>query len=121
MRFNSAIQKALESQYTGLVDIYEFQKVKDPTTKKTETKEVKVYEQIPCKLVHEEFPRATDGIVDEVYKIAVLLISPSYTVKAGSKAVVTQYDVTETYENAGQPAVYRHHQEITFHIEDDKA
>lgn len=114
-------EKIFESQYDGLCDVYEFQKVTDPITHQTTTKKVKVLEGIKCRLLFKSFPESSDGVVSGLKKEAKLTLSPSYTIKKGSILVVTQCGVTETYESSGIPAKYRYHQEINLKASDKYA
>jgi len=63
-KMKKALEKAremIESTYIGTVSISEYQKVKDPTTKLTTSKEVTVLENQPCRLSFESISVAVQS------------------------------------------------------------
>lgn len=109
----NAIRRAIESQYKGKCDVYEYRNVKDPITKITEQKEVLVYRNWPCKLSYEKInsTNQSTGIAEQSMSTK-LFISPDIEIKAGSKIVVTQNGVTTSFSNSGMPGRFTNHQEI---------
>lgn len=111
------VKEALQSLYLGLCDVFEYTAVKDPVTKITKYAEVKVVPAQPCRLSFSASPAVSErdgaNIPKQVIKV---FMDPNVQVKAGSKIVVTQNGRTTAYKNAGEPAVYTNHQEITLDI-----
>jgi hypothetical protein len=54
--------------------------------------------------------------VPSVTKVTKIFVAPDIPIKEGSKLVVTQDGVTNTYERSGMPSVYPTHQEVTVNI-----
>lgn len=116
---NKAIKEAkkhLEDLYCGKCNIYEYRPSKDPITKRTVNKEVCVIENQPCRLSSKSISKASEGNVSTVSKVITLFISPEITIKPGSKIVVTQNNVTDTYKNSSKSAIYYNHQEIELEL-----
>lgn len=114
-RFAKA-RKAIESLYDGRCTVVEYQQVKNPTTKRTEAKEVEVLKDIPCRLSYKTVAKNEAGNVSEVVQVTKLFIGPEVTVKAGSKIIVTQYNKTTEFKSSGVPANHSNHQEITLDL-----
>lgn len=112
-----AARKAIEATYAGAVTVSEYQKVKDPVTKLTTTKEVIVLENQPCRLSFETLKSTvqTDSAAT-VTQITKLFVSPDASIKPGSKITVTQDKVTTDYTCSGVPAVYPTHQEMILEL-----
>lgn len=108
-----AARQAVESQYDGICNIIEHQKVKDPKTKKSNFIENIVKEEQACKVSYEDIYVNTETETQSkvVTKIK-LFIAPELDIKPGSKIVVTQKGRTTEYKNSGEPAIYDTHQEI---------
>ncbi len=108
-----AARQAVESQYDGICNIIEHQKVKDPKTKKSNFIENVVKEEQACKVSYEDIYVNTETETQSkvVTKIK-LFIAPELDIKPGSKIVVTQKGRTTEYKNSGEPAIYDTHQEI---------
>ena len=108
-----AARQAVESQYDGICNIIEHQKVKDPKTKKSNFIENVVKEEQACKVSYEDIYLNTETETQSkvVTKIK-LFIAPELDIKPGSKIVVTQKGRTTEYKNSGEPAIYDTHQEI---------
>ena len=116
---NKAIKEAkkhLEGLYCGKCNIYEYRPSKDPITKRTVNKEVCVIENQPCRLSSKSISKASEGNVSTVSKVITLFIPPEITIKPGSKIVVTQNNVTDTYKNSSKSAIYYNHQEIELEL-----
>lgn len=106
-------RKAVERLYSGTCTIVEYQEVKR-ANKSTAFEEVVVVENQPCRLSYStiDSTSGTETGASSVVKSTKLYISPDIKVKAGSKIIVTQNDVTEVYKNSGEPAYYTTHQEV---------
>jgi len=121
-KMKKALEKAremIESTYIGTVSISEYQKVKDPTTKLTTSKEVTVLENQPCRLSFESISVAVQSeSAATTAQTTKLFIAPDVTVNAGSKMTVTQNGITTAYTRSGEPAVYHTHQEIMLELFD---
>lgn len=115
-----AARKAIESTYTGLLTVTEYQAVKDPVTHITKNQKVVVLENQPCKMSFETITTAiqteTAAIISQAVK---LFVSPDVTIKAGSMITVTQNGVTTEYTSSGVPAIYPTHQEIMLELSDN--
>ncbi len=108
-----AARQAIESQYDGICDIIEYQKVKDPKTKKSNFIEKVVKEKQACKVSYEDIYVNTETETQsKVITKIKLFIAPELDIKPGSKIVVTQKGRTTEYKNSGDPAIYDTHQEI---------
>lgn len=106
-------KSAQQLLYDGRCTIYEYQKVIDPLNHETISDEVPVYTDLPCRLSFKNFPAATDSqTADTLSQEIKLFLDSGITIKAGSKVVVTQNGITNTYKNSGQAAVYATHQEV---------
>lgn len=115
-----AARKAIESTYTGLLTVTEYQAVKDPVTHITKNQKVVVLENQPCKLSFETIKTAIQTEAAAVISQAVkLFVSPDVTIKAGSMISVTQNGVTTEYTSSGVPAIYPTHQEIMLELSDN--
>lgn len=115
-----AARKAIESTYTGLLTVTEYQAVKDPVTHITKNQKVVVLENQPCKLSFETIKTAIQTEAAAVISQAVkLFVSPDVTIKAGSMITVTQNEVTTEYTSSGVPAIYPTHQEIMLELSDN--
>ncbi|MGB3103369.1 MAG: ABC transporter ATP-binding protein [Psychrobacillus psychrotolerans] len=113
----SARRRAIESLYKGICTIYEQQKVKDPITHQTTTKEVMVLENQKCKLSYEKITSASQTTAAAtIAQSTKLFIAPELVVKAGSKIVVTQHGRTSFFSQSGEPAVYMDHQEVKLEL-----
>lgn len=108
-----AHRKAIEELYWDICTVYEYKPVKDEVTKLTESKEVAVLEEQPCKISFESLDIASDNGNAAEKKISVkLFISPDITINPGSKIVVTHNGETTAYSSSGVPGRFASHQEI---------
>lgn len=113
---------AIESTYDGTCNIYEKQPRKDPDTKVTSQKMVKVVEGQPCHLSFSSIPATDDTeTVSRLRQVTKLFLAPEIVVKPGSKIEATQAGRTEFYSGSGKPAVYASHQEIVLELWKEKA
>lgn len=110
-------RKAIESLYTGLCTISEYEKVKNKETKRTELKENIILENKPCRISYNSFnATAIQDDANSVSQSIKLFIAPEIEIKSGSKIIVTQNGVTKEYQRTGEPAVYATHQEINLEL-----
>lgn len=108
----NAQRKALERLWKDRCTVYHRVKVKDPISKLTDSKEMPLLQDQPCKLSFETLTSSNGDPVATVSQSVKLFISPDVVIKAGSKIIVTQHGRTTEYSNSGVPAVYPTHQEI---------
>ncbi len=110
-------RSAIESTFFGECDVVEFCKVKDPTTKITSNKEVRVLEGIPCRLSFSEKKAAERSeTVTGIAGGAKLFVAPDIDIKSGSKIVVRQDNMVREFCASGVPAVYPTHCEIELEL-----
>ena len=108
---------AIERLYTGVMDVIERRAVKDETTKLTSFEEVTVLENEPCRLSF-----SSSGVNEEVsgaYNVTQeikVFCAPELDIKPGSKLVITQNNVTNSYVHTGKSAVYSNHREIVLEL-----
>jgi len=107
------VSKALQLLWKGTCNIVVREGHKNPTNKRTEFNEMILYENEPCKLSFESLKTNNENNnAAEILQATKLFISNQVQVPPGSKIVVTQNDVTESYEQSGKPAIYTNHQEV---------
>lgn len=108
---------AIESTYSGVCSVYEYEKARDDKTKLTKGRERLLAENVPCKLSFSSI-QATDGNGTAVsnQQSVKLFLAPEIAIKAGSKIVVTQDGVENAYQGSSEPAVYPTHQEINLKL-----
>lgn len=112
-----AARKAIEATYFGTLKVTEMQKVRDTVTGISETKEVVVLEDTPCRLSFETIQSTSQtDVAAELVQITKLFIPPDIRIKEGSKITVIQDGVTKEYAASGTAAVYPTHQEIVLRL-----
>ena len=117
----SVARKYIEMLYSDKCDIYEYQTVVNPDDCSTETKEVLVHENVPCKMSMRTTSATEDGVSEHQYQFVKILINPDIDVKSGSKVVVTRGGKPVNYKNSGSPSKFFNHQEIGLVLEEDDA
>lgn len=116
-RAQIAHRQVIEQAYTGLFSVTKQENVKDPETRLCKKQEVRVYENIPCKLAFEgNAPVTMSGGAPQVTQSIKLFTAPELVIIPGSKITVTQDGVTTEYRGSGKPAAYPTHQEITLEL-----
>lgn len=107
----------IERMYRGTLTVHEWSVVTDPVTHVSyETEVVTVVDQ-PCMLSNTSTAPTTSAEgVPSVTKITKIFVAPDISIKEGSKLVVTQDGVTNTYERSGVPSVYPTHQEVSVNL-----
>lgn len=115
-----ALEKArahIERMYRGTLTIYGWELIEDPDTHISREQEVLKLEDQPCLLSHTSTsPATTAEGVPSVVKSTKIFVAPEINIPEGSRLVVTQDGVTNTYERSGAPAFYPTHQEITVNV-----
>ena len=107
-----AVRKAIESTYTGICTITEWQRIKQPN-KTTDFVEVMVLENQPCKLSFSSLKNAVEtDIGTAITQTVKIFLAPEVKVKTGSKISITQNGITTEYKNSGEPSMFATHQEI---------
>lgn len=110
-------RQVLEQTYTGICQVSGTKSERDPKTKRTESKEVVLYEELPCRL---SVGSTQVNILGEetatVVKSIKVFLAPEVVISPGSKFIITQNGVTEQYKNSGKSAVYPTHQEIDLEL-----
>lgn len=113
------VRKALELGYFGVCDIFEFKEITNPD-KSSSFSESLVSSGIACKLSYGTSGNSKDtAIASTVAQQILLFLSPDITVKTGSKIIVTQNNITQTYENSGEPLIFPTHQQIYLKLFDE--
>lgn len=114
-------RQVLEETYTGICQVTEIRSERDPIKKRTESKEIVVYDALPCLLSVSNTQINVKGeeTAEQIKNIKVFL-SPKIIIAPGSKLTITQNGVTEQYKNSGKPAIYSTHQEIDLELVDIK-
>ena len=100
------VRHYIESLYEGSCNVVEYQKVKDPITKKTDFQEVVVLENQPCKLSYGSNKSTGSENVSSKEETIKLFLAPEVDIKAGSKIIVTQRGRTVEYSNSSVPAIF---------------
>ena len=117
VKASETARKAIESSYTGLCDITEYQSVKNEKSGITRQKAVTVVKEEPCRLSFEKITSAVQTDTGNAVSQGVkLFIAPELEIKNGSKVSVTQNNKTVEYAASGQAAVYASHQEIMLEV-----
>lgn len=120
LQTNQVVLKAVESLYDATANVFEsVESVDEYGT--TSTKESLVYEGIACRISHRTSNTTvkSDSIDTQKYD-AILYCSPTYAIKSGSRITVTSEGKTYEFKNAGEPLLYRHHQEIPLTLDKER-
>lgn len=107
----------IERLYRGTLTIHEWSLITDPVTHiSSEVETITVADQ-PCMLSHTSTAPTTSAEgIPSVVKSTKIFVAPDVIIKEGSKLVVTQDGVTNTYERSGVPSVYPTHQEVSVNL-----
>ena len=108
-------RSALERGYIGRMDVYESTQTTDPITHITEAAETQVLSGAPCRLSFSSSP-ATVGDAAETRQTVKVFFSPDTAIRPGSRLVITQNGITETYWHSGTEAVYGTHREVVLEL-----
>lgn len=110
-------KKALEILYEDTCTVTEKNKVKNPTTKLTEFKEVEVVKDVPCKLSFSTIKSTEEKEnVAAVNQVVKLFVSPSIEISPGSKITVVHLGKAIEYSSSGQEATFYTHKEIVLNL-----
>ena len=110
-------RKAIEKLYQGKMTVVERQAKKDEITKRIEFDEVIVYRDIPCRLSFSN--KNTTSEIDNAFNVTQqikVFCATELNIKAGSKLIITQNNVTNEYVHSGKSAIYSAHQEIPLEL-----
>jgi len=112
------MKNIIESLYTGICDIYEYQKDTDPVSKITKNIETEVCINKKCRVSYKTISSSEQtDTTDNISQVIKLFIDPNLNVKPGSKIIVTQNGRSTSYISSGQPAIYTNHQEIILKLD----
>ena len=107
----------IERMYRGTLTIHEWELVTDPTTHISSEVEKITVEDQPCLLSNTSTaPTTSTEGVPSVVKTTKIFVAPDISIREGSKLVVTQDGITNTYERSGIPSVYPTHQEVSVNV-----
>jgi len=107
---------ALEKGYIGTAKVYEYVQQTSQSTHITSSAETLVLTDIPCRLSFSQAPKSSNADISEKTQLTKLFYDPAYTIKAGSKIVVTQNSITTAYMNSGEEIVYGTHKEVNLEL-----
>lgn len=109
----SSYQNALRKLWVGRCDVFVRETTVNPANGRDEPTEVQKLAGEPCRLSFSRISSTTEkdeaALIQQVVK---LFVSREAEIPPGSKIVVTQNGVTQTFTRSGEPAVYSGHQEI---------
>lgn len=111
----NAQRKALEKLWKDRCTIIQRVEVTDPDTKLTDSQEIPLVEDQPCKLSFEALTSTDGDPVATTAQGVKLFLSPDIEIPAGCKVIVTRQNDLErvfTFSSSGVPGVFRNHQEI---------
>lgn len=109
----AAYRAQIERLYTDVVNIYRYEKTRNPNTGVSEQKTVLKYSDQPCRISQRSL--ATNAQTDAQNSIQYetkLFIAPEVDIMQGDLLEVTRGGVTRKY-NAGEPFLYPTHQEVS--------
>ncbi len=106
-------ENPLESLWNDRCRIFEFEKVFNGSTKRTENKLIEKEKGIKCRISYNTLKsvESTDshGRVNQVIK---LILDPNIAIKPNSVIEVEKVGVLYKFKNSGIPAIYTNHQEV---------
>lgn len=111
-------RKNFEKLYDCKCDIVEYKEFQKPN-KSTNFGELKVKENISCKISYESIAsiHTIGKNASETPLSTKLFISPDIEIKTGSKIIVTNnLGQVKEYKSSGEPALYDTHQEIMLEL-----
>lgn len=110
------MKAALERGYIGTMDVYEYTQTTSTTTHRTSASETKVLQAIPCRLSHSQNGQTSGDAAASVTQTIRVFFDPAYSIKPGSKLVITQNGITGAYKHSGIEAVYDTHKEVNLDV-----
>lgn len=114
-KFMQLMKKKIESDYPDTATVSSMVKSKDPISKNTDTTEVVLLTDIPCRLsylVKGSGPSVKTDTYDISSNIVKLFLAPEHNIPIGSRVTVHHQGESVKYECAGIPKKYPTHQEI---------
>lgn len=118
----NAHREALRKLWDGLCDVYVRKTEVNKANGRDAPEWIRTVHRQPCRLsfstVSPTTARDDAALIRQTVK---LFLAKDVDVPPGSKLVVTQEGRTRTYVDTGEPAVYRHHQEITLERKEEWA
>lgn len=113
-RLVARVRAGIEMLYDGLCMVEVQTSEKNPVTKKNESKTVKLYVGIPCRLSHESKEPGTTRTLPAADQTIMLFIAPQPEIEIppNSRITITQDGVTERYACSSVPNNFPTHQEI---------
>lgn len=113
----SNYQDALQRLWDGRCTVYTQTSTVNTSTGRNVITEVVAIQNEPCRLSFSSAASTTENSEAALVQQSVkLFISNAVSIPPGSKLVITQEGVTETYKRTGKPATYRYHQEIALEL-----
>lgn len=107
----------LETLYTDSCTVYETQMATGVGSHISKPTEVQTLVDIPCRISFQSSPQTTViNDVASVTQIIKLFINPSYSIKAGSKILVTRQGVQKAYRHSGLESTHLSHKEIILDV-----
>jgi hypothetical protein len=111
------VKKSLSKLQTDICNIYEYKKITNSKTKRTEFEPVLIHENVKCRVSFKNISVANQKTGEaEIKQVTVLFISPDIVIKENSKIDIMRNGRVTEYQNSGKPAVYRSHQEIILNL-----
>lgn len=107
--------------WDGRMTVYGSKSEFNEITKITELEnDVVLAKDIPCRISFKTISKVSeqDGAFKTAQEIK-LFCAPEIEIAEGSRLVITQNDMTNTYEKSGTPAMYTYHQEIILSLVED--
>lgn len=118
------ISNSIKSLFSYTCNIFEFNPIIDPITKKSYLQKVLVHQNIPCRISYTNSSSSNYITKTNFNNISLqyikLFLHNHINVKPGSTIIVFKdsYQIA-TFQNSSVPKVYSNHQEIYFSIKDD--
>lgn len=89
----------------------------DESSGRAVASEIDTYKDEPCRISFDTVSAVQpESNAAQVVQSITLFIDCAVNIPAGSKIMVTQNGVTNSYERSGKPAVYSTHQEIPLEV-----
>ncbi len=108
----AGMRAAVETLYSGRMDVVEYLPVEDEKTGITAHQEVTVLENVPCRLSYGKAAAATGGNAAENVQEIRVYFAPDISIRPGSKLVVRQNGMEAAYKASGVPRRYASHNEV---------
>lgn len=112
------VRNAMQSLWVDTFDLFEQKAVKQANFS-TDFQEVKVLENIPCKLSFSSTSTVTPSNDGQTYSITQnikLFCDLDVDINAGSKIIIKSQGKEFTYCKSGEPSVFATHQEVVLTV-----